>query len=1259
MDDDRLVLPASIAAAVAATSLVDKAFHYLASATDDSTQKLLQDLGSIQEALHEIELRVIEGQELPMGFSLSCLKYSSLQFKEALEMLEDALDKTNYQSVKPEVRDPKSKFSKIKLLKSFQILESERDQELRVAYAVVVLKQNASLLLADCKDLLSANLGRLYAPDMERYPSWVASGEVFGRYREKEQIVQWLTEDTAQENPISIYAVVGMAGMGKTTLVNVVREDPRVWTNFDSVVWVPVSFNFDTKEMARVTLESITGKRPAYPSSMYLLRNSLTDTLRYRKVLLILDDVWEDTSIDKWKTLLAPLRVCNKGSRILLTTRLQSVVDLAAVAIGTAAEYLKLGDLEEDENLMLLKSRLPPQVGSVDLDNLLLIGEQITKKIGGCPLVTNLVASWLGSHMETHHWITMLQKGWQHIQHKDIIVVSFRLSYDYLPTELQACFRYCSLFPIGYKFNKRELAKMWTGSALMSSSPLKQENIGRQKTKDLDLLSAGDIGEQYFDALARKSFFCCILETEPSTGEQKEYHVLPSLLHDLAQLVSLSECARVDNGDFHNVSYATRHLSIARGSDLGVISGQSHLISNFLSFHTLIITNEFPLDQETEIALGNILECSRNLRLLYLDVPSLFHALDRITRLTHLRYLFLFSCGESHLHEVFKLCHLQVFKLKYFTAKEADCRDIYNLSFLRCLHVPDNISSNIHQIGRLTTLQELHGFKVVGNDGQRLSELGNLKSLRQLSLRNLQNVLNGKEAMEIKLKDKQQMQFLSLSWNKHLKEPVNRDDQIIDNLEPNKEVEQLHIHGYNGVKLPFWIENSLLTHLESLELEYCMKWKNLPSLQELIALKHLTLQNLFQLEYIGTVPEQQLEIDESENAWLPPYLSTLTVRWCPNLKELPAIPDSLELLIIKHVNLSVLPRIHQRYTGARDSASVKSQLSFLHIESCPHLTSLNQGLLEQQEQLHSLTTLAVKHCERLHHLPTRGFAELRHLASLEIVACPILRDVKTRGSQLPTSLKNLDVNPCGDIEASILMSLQNLTALRRLTLFNCCNIEELPSVEVFSTLNNLNDMSIARCKNMLSLGGLGVVASLRVLSILCCDKLSFSQSPQDGCSFKLQRLRIDRQALLSVEPLSSLRHTKDLQIGDDYAMVSLAKEWLLQNAASLHSIEIGIAEALRSLSSEMEKLGSLQSLHIERAPLIQSLPQLPASLSKLAIWGCDPMFVKRYERDVGQDWGKIAHITSVDIKAYSEGTYYGDDRSQDFINNNRRFVVID
>lgn len=211
---------------------------------------------------------------------------------------------------------------------------------------------------------------------------------------------------------------------------------------------------------------------------------------------------------------------------------------------------------------------------------------------------------------------------------------------------------------------------------------------------------------------------------------------------------------------------------------------------------------------------------------------------------------------------------------------------------------------------------------------------------------------------------------------------------------------------------------------------------------------------------------------------------------------------------------------------------------------------------------------------------------------------------------------------------------------------------------MFRTLKNLNDMLIARCESLLSLGGLGAAASLRTLSILYCDKIHSSSSPQAGCSFMLWKLKVDREAMLLVEPIKSLRYTLELHIGDDYAMDSLPEEWLLQNASSLRLIEIGVAKNLQTLPTQMEKLVSLQSLHIEIAPRIQFLPKLPFSLNKLTIWGCDPRFLKLYERNVGSDWGKIENIDHVDMKAYSEGALSFYSELLSFPCNNQLYVIV-
>lgn len=170
----------------------------------------------------------------------------------------------------------------------------------------------------------------------------------------------------------------------------------------------------------------------------------------------------------------------------------------------------------------------------------------------------------------------------------------------------------------------------------------------------------------------------------------------------------------------------TRHLSV-------VHCGSLNQISRLKNLRTLIIQSESYLDEEAEYALQDVLMMSVRLRLLYLYVPSLSHALHKLGTLTHLRYLFLFSCDRYLIILVHRLYHLKVLKINYFTDKEEYFSCIPNLRSLHCLHAPENImSSKILNTRMLTRLQQLHVFSIAENDGQRLMALRNLTALRQI-----------------------------------------------------------------------------------------------------------------------------------------------------------------------------------------------------------------------------------------------------------------------------------------------------------------------------------------------------------------------------------------------------------------------------------------------------------------------------------------------------------------------------------------------
>jgi hypothetical protein len=86
--------------------------------------------------------------------------------------------------------------------------------------------------------------------------SSVVHSEVVGRVDHVSKIVDLLLSATNQQ--LSVIPIVGMAGLGKTTLAKLVYHDSLVKRHFDKTIWVCVSDNFDEKRILRAILESVT-----------------------------------------------------------------------------------------------------------------------------------------------------------------------------------------------------------------------------------------------------------------------------------------------------------------------------------------------------------------------------------------------------------------------------------------------------------------------------------------------------------------------------------------------------------------------------------------------------------------------------------------------------------------------------------------------------------------------------------------------------------------------------------------------------------------------------------------------------------------------------------------------------------------------------------------------------------------------------------------------------------------------------------------
>ncbi|XP_020095773.1 disease resistance protein RGA2-like [Ananas comosus] len=1310
-----LALVAEFAASVVIEKLISTAVSDVwercagPSAMQEEVQRLQQAFPRIQTILDMVE----RGQTVGTKQN-DVLDAWLWQLRDAVDQAEDVLDEMEYYELEKAVQAGHNKVQQgtaLNLKRKFADFANNifgnDDTLMRLREAVKALDN-----VAAASETLLQLVSQLYNSDVKHQQedeirnaretsSFLTEDTICGRDTEKERIVEWLTKPTSDEpentsttvGKVSAFAIVGMGGLGKTTLAQFIYHDEKVGEFFDLVMWVCVSDQFDVTMLTRKILEAAKVWDSLGDKRLNTIQEILKEKLISKKFLLVLDDVWNDDKILEWDKLMAPLKFGRKGSKILLTTRMNSVANIVARVLRGKKESLKLSGLKEDDFILLFNKHAFSGENIDNHKNLQLIGQQIAKKLGGCPLAAKILGGCLNSWMDEKYWRRILNENFLNLQEsEDNIRVILRLSYHHLPTSSQICFRYCSIFPKGYEFEKNELIRMWIGSGLIKQ-PIHEKR------------SLEDIGEEYLNHLARKSLFDITIIKYGS--DRKRHYVMHDLLHDLAQLVSSGECLGIEDDGSRDIPETIRHLYVNRVPVNKVKVNRVNrvnplMISHLKNLRTLIIhLNE----NFTVVDFNKVLKELKSLRFLRVTADD-YKFPDEVGKLIHLRYLSLASSvvrgNEVSIlpQSVCRLYHLEVMKLPAMTIDDSTLDGMSNLAKLRLLHTPYRIMDKIPWIGKLTSLQELHNFHVRKECGYKIDQLKDLQNLRKLRIRGLENVRSSEEAGDANLIEKKNLDKLSLFWSKNRRADLEVDEPLLDNLRPHTNLKELEIEGYAGVRSPYWMTATSLSNVTNINLYNCSRWENLTPFGQLPLLKLLNLQSMRavkklwrsisvggcafpSLEELRLIDMPDLELFEGEHMF--PRLNKLLISSCPNLKGLPALPLTLNQLEILAVGLTSLPTMQQDCSSGEGRASCSSSshptLSKLSICECPNLTSLD-GFMLQQQYFPALKSLSIEECENLRHLPGKFFRKLPSLEGLVIQMCP---NLTTHGTilddrRLPETLERPTVVSSGDLDLSLLEeSLPILTSLVTLSLNGCASVTSLPPAEVFPRLSKvyiwnceelssldglqscpsleslsiggcasmaslppaevyprLSELHIWNCKELSSLDGLRALPSLKSLWIGGCDalvELSLLQPPLGLTStsptdMELPHLQIDRQALLRLEPLRNLSSVSSLTITDDTELTSLDEQWLLQNRYSLRSFAILKALSLESLPTSMMDLQALCELSIYDAPLLRTIPELPTSVTFLRITGCLPEL-----KDYIEGSGKFASIRCLQFPA--------------------------
>ncbi|XP_073008163.1 putative disease resistance protein RGA4 isoform X1 [Typha latifolia] len=1044
-------------------------------------------------------------------------------------------------------------------------------------------------------------------PTNSRITSSLLPEEPIGREEEKERIINLVlqSEINAVGN-VSVIPILGIGGVGKTTLAQLVCEDERVKQHFSPIpiMWVCVSDSFDVVRLTREILEQADSNfKPGDIENFNRLQVNLKEKLRSQRFLLVLDDVWNENERNVWEKLRTPLLHGKEGSKIIVTSRLQKV----AALMGTVDPII-LDGLPEDEYWCFFTKCAFGVADPEEHPRLVATGKEIAKRLKGSPLAAKTLGALLKDNLNEEHWQSILKSDiWELEQGEDDIMPVLRLSYRHLPVHLQRCFAYCSMFPKDWIFKPDDLIYMWIAEGFIYSNTQKKKMIE-------------DLGSDYFDDLISKAFF------EPHR-HSKAYKI-HDLLHDLAESVSNDICCRIDSDEPMKIPDSVRHLSVMT-TNLAGLTEYSSVLKHLRTLNFL-----FKSKSDLNAAdLREVLEKLKSIRVLNLVNCHMEELPISTCNLMHLRYLNLSNTGIKVLPD--QLCryyHLErliltVLKLDGVPASMDKLNNLRHLIEDQDHWKSDSnsaIISKISSVSKLTCLDKLNGFYVGKTTGFEIGQLKNLSELRgSLQIMNLENVGSKEEAMEARLSCKRNVVTLELAWcDAQGSARCEVTEEVLEGLQPHPHLKELTIVGYNGIRSPSWLmENYYLKNLVSLELHGCRKWKELPPLGQLPSLEDLWLINMHAIDGVGCefygsgvvkgFPSLEVlcivdfpalkEWCASKDDQLFPRLHTVKIKDCSKLRALPSLPRTVKNLLLLRVGITLLPAFQKpksplsAFPSSSSSPSSSSFLSHLIIFNCPNLKNVDEWSKEEGEKLSQLSFLRTNY------------------PSIYL---------------LPPSLDCLWIFDSGIEDVKLSMSLQHaLPSLTWLNIGRCPYITTLPSVDVLHHLTKLHYLNISDCGELRSIGGLRALISLRQLEVSRCPKLTslaavqIEQAEQGEVGFSsvsnLNQLQIDNPLLLKVllsrEGLTSLVHLT-VKGANEITTFTTEMEEAFQYLTSIRNLSFEDCNSLQSLPACL-KYVSLEGLSIRNCPNFQSFlgkEALPPSLRFLRVEKCHPALKERY-----------------------------------------------
>ncbi|XP_060667522.1 putative disease resistance RPP13-like protein 1 isoform X2 [Ziziphus jujuba] len=792
--------------------------------------------------------------------------------------------------------------------------------------------------------------------------------DVYGRDYEKETILKLLLSN---DNNVSVIPILGMAGVGKTTLAHLLYEDLKVNRHFDLKAWVCVSDEFDLLRLTKCMFESVTSIA-CDVRDVSFLQFKLKESLMGKKFLFVQDDVWDKNYVH-WNFFKSCFESGANGSKIILTTQNEVI----ATMIGNVPTF-DLKTISPEDGFKLLLKHAFDEVESGFFPDLNVIGEKIVKKSNGIPLAVKTLAGLLRFHSQQETWDNILNSNvWELSKEESSILPALWLSYHYLPPHLKQCFAYCSVFPRGYEVDKKLLILMW----------MAQDLLQPRMDKRME-----EVGEIYLNHLLSRS----LLQQSRVSQSAVTMH---NLVYNFAKSISKEFCFKLDD-----------HISLALVSKMQV---RNFSFQKLKALSKAKVLHAFPGAQWRRVNTGlplhrlvyhGLLPRLPHLRSLSLTSCPILELPDSVCKLKYLRYLDLSSTLITQLPGT--ICRLS----KLQTLLLSNCRnltqlptDITALHQLRHLDISNTCLTEMPlQMSRMRNLQSLSNFVVGKYGGSGIQELKELQHLHgTLCISGLQNVSNIGNAMEANLKDKKYLNELGLTWSGRPDDSL-RVREVLDSVQPHTNLKKLIVKFYGGTKFPNWVGDSSYCNMVSVHLINCKNCCILPPLGELPSLRYLEIIGFDSVMRIGP------EFYYNSSSTSKPFRSLETLR-------MRSMSEWQEWFLISGNEDGGFPYLEELYL--EDCPQLCGGLPYclpslrlLHISGCQQIATLLPQDVQMGTAYPSLQTMEIYYCRKLETLPEGEWPS--NLQSLTISYCRNLRAPKGNGFRHLRSLQNLRIACC-------------------------------------------------------------------------------------------------------------------------------------------------------------------------------------------------------------------------------------------------------